>query len=322
MSNRASSTPATRAESAAGTAGTGSAAPTSASTTPTDIPHILPVLGAPLLVSPRQKGNPLLQQIKAVRWVYSSMQGPDYIMSPNTAALYLSIRYHMLQPRYLLTRLRQWGGSFEVRVVLVQVDQDDVSQALSEINRLALLHDFTVVLAWSIQEAARYLETFKLYERKGSKEIQPKSLEPGLMPGVAGVLSVIRGINKRDVTTLMTNYRSLAGLANANKEQLRHLEGFADVKASRLIETLTAPFTANGPLSSSRQRVGLAPVSEARAARASRWNLSPQQQKLLALMQGSQASGAALSAPEPVLHSDDSSGVDSGASETSADGLG
>lgn len=44
-----------------------------------------------ILVSLRQKGNPLLQHIRSVRWQYADIL-PDYQMGAGTCALFLSLR--------------------------------------------------------------------------------------------------------------------------------------------------------------------------------------------------------------------------------------
>lgn len=46
---------------------------------------------------------------------------PDYEMGATTCALFLSIRYHNLNPNYIHDRLKQLGHQYELRVLLVQV---------------------------------------------------------------------------------------------------------------------------------------------------------------------------------------------------------
>lgn len=67
-----------------------------------------------------QKGNPLLKFIINVPWEYSDIV-PDYVMGKTTCALFLSIRYHQLNPDYIHERLKLLGNSYNLRVLLVQV---------------------------------------------------------------------------------------------------------------------------------------------------------------------------------------------------------
>lgn len=75
-----------------------------------------------LLVNPKQKGNPLLRSIKNVPWEYDDIV-PDYQMGRTVCALFLSLRYHNLNPDYIHERLKQLGKMYELRVLLVQVMQ-------------------------------------------------------------------------------------------------------------------------------------------------------------------------------------------------------
>lgn len=72
-----------------------------------------------LLVSPKQKGNPLLKFITG-HWEYSDIV-PDYIMGKTMCALFLSVRYHQLNPDYIHDRLKLLGNAFNLRVLLVQM---------------------------------------------------------------------------------------------------------------------------------------------------------------------------------------------------------
>jgi DNA repair protein Rad10 len=71
-------------------------------------------------VSRRQEGNPVLRHIRSVRWQYGDIV-PDYMLGGATAAVFLSLRYHLLRPDYIHARLKELGRGFRLRVVLVQV---------------------------------------------------------------------------------------------------------------------------------------------------------------------------------------------------------
>lgn len=73
-----------------------------------------------LLVNPKQRGNPLLKSILNVTWEYEDIV-PDYQMGQTTCALFLSLRYHNLNPDYIHERLKQLGHLCQLRVLLVLV---------------------------------------------------------------------------------------------------------------------------------------------------------------------------------------------------------
>ncbi|OBS64853.1 hypothetical protein A6R68_06602, partial [Neotoma lepida] len=81
-----------------------------------------------ILVSPRQRGNPVLKFVRNVPWEFSEVI-PDY---------------------------------------------KDPQKALKELAKMCILADCTLVLAWSAEEAGRYLETYKAYEQKPADLLMEK----------------------------------------------------------------------------------------------------------------------------------------------------
>ena len=55
-----------------------------------------------LLISTRQKGNPLLSCLRNVVYSFSDELVVDYQIGPNTGCLFLSIAYHRLHPNVSL----------------------------------------------------------------------------------------------------------------------------------------------------------------------------------------------------------------------------
>ena len=109
----------------------------------------------PLLVSDRQKGNPLLKHLKNVPWKHDATITPDYVLGDRNCAVFISIRYHMLKPQYLgrrLAELRAEGSRWRLRVLLCLVDVEDATKALHELNILALRMDCVLFLAHGPQE--------------------------------------------------------------------------------------------------------------------------------------------------------------------------
>lgn len=74
-----------------------------------------------IVVSPRQRGNPVLRFVRNVPWEFGEVL-PDYVLGQSTCALFLSLRYHHLHPDYIHARLQSLGKSFALRILLVQVD--------------------------------------------------------------------------------------------------------------------------------------------------------------------------------------------------------
>src|SRR5205809_2179909 len=60
-------------------------------------PQPLPTRTGPsaILVSARQKGNPILNHIRLLPWEYADIPS-DYVVGNTTCALFLSLKYHRL----------------------------------------------------------------------------------------------------------------------------------------------------------------------------------------------------------------------------------
>ncbi|KAG7190246.1 hypothetical protein KM043_006365 [Ampulex compressa] len=196
-----------------------------------------------LLVSPKQKGNPLLKFITNVPWEYSDIT-PDYVMGKTTCALFLSIRYHQLNPDYIHDRLKLLGNAYNLRVLLVQVDIADPHHALKHLTRICILADLTLMLAWSAEDAGKMIETYKVYENKPPDAIMERS-ESAPHQKLVNALTTVRSVNRTDAATLLSTFGTLENLVKANQNSLALCPGFGMQKAQRLYKTLHEPFLKN-----------------------------------------------------------------------------
>lgn len=115
-----------------------------------------------ITVNRRQQGNPILKHIRNVRWQFGDIV-PDYQLGQSTVALFLSLRYHLLRPQYVFSRMKELGRAFKLRVLLVYVDTEDAVEPLAAVTRAAIGNEFTLLCGFTAAECARYLETLKRY---------------------------------------------------------------------------------------------------------------------------------------------------------------
>ncbi|KAM6978467.1 DNA excision repair protein ERCC-1 [Tautogolabrus adspersus] len=196
--------------------------------------------GSSIIVSPRQRGNPILKFVRSVPWEFGDVV-PDYVLGLTTCALFLSLRYHNLNPNYVHDRLKQLGQTFTLRVLLVQVDVKDPHHALKELARICIMADCTLILAWSPEEAGRYLETYKSYEKKPA-DVLKEQVEKDYLSKVTDCLTTVKSINKTDAITLLSTFSSVEGIISASKEDLVLCPGLGPQKAKRLHDVLHKPF--------------------------------------------------------------------------------
>ncbi|KAJ1892025.1 ssDNA endonuclease and repair protein rad10 [Coemansia sp. IMI 209127] len=195
-------------------------------------------------VNDLQRGNPLLASIRNVRWSFAKDIVPDYVIGRTACILYLSIKYHRLHPEYIAKRVEGLGKSYSLRVLLVFADTDDSKLPLREINRVALLGNMTILLAWSLDEAGRYIEALKMYEHRPPDAIKER-IEDTYMGRLSNALTSVRSVNKTDVLTLASNFGSFEGMAKAGADELTLCPGIGDLKAQRLFKAMNDPFVQN-----------------------------------------------------------------------------
>ncbi|KAK3084128.1 hypothetical protein FSP39_008667 [Pinctada imbricata] len=193
-----------------------------------------------IIVNARQRGNPILKHIRSIPWEYGDIN-PDYLLGQTTCALYLSLRYHQLNPNYIHERLKKLGKSFELRVLLVQVDVKEPHHLVKDLAKICILADCTLILAFSTEEAGRYLETYKIYESKPPDAIMEKT-EKDYMSKMVDCLTSIKSVNKTDVMTLLSAFGSLEGVSKASEEEISLCPGFGPQKAKRVHDMFQEPF--------------------------------------------------------------------------------
>ncbi|XP_034829544.1 DNA excision repair protein ERCC-1 isoform X3 [Maniola hyperantus] len=187
-----------------------------------------------------QRGNPLLKFIKCVPWEYDEII-PDYEIGKAICILFLSVRYHNLNPDYIHNRLKELGKKYELRVLLVQVDLKDPHTALKNLTRICLLTDMTLMLAWSPEEAAKIVENYKIFENKPPDTIMEK-IENDPHQKIINALSSVKPVNKTDAMTLITRFSTLENIIKATETQLAECPGFGATKAKKLYKALHEPF--------------------------------------------------------------------------------
>ena len=99
-----------------------------------------------------------------------------------------------------------------------------------------------MILAWSEEEAARYLETFKALDGKDATSIQ-KRASNNVVDQMTDVLTTCKPMNKTDAATVWEHFGSLKGIAQASQDELALCPGLGKVKTQRLFAALHKPFS-------------------------------------------------------------------------------
>ena len=201
--------------------------------------------GSAILVSPRQRGNPVLTALRSLPWEYSDIPA-DYGLGLTTCALFLSLKYHRLHPEYIYTRIRNLQGKYNLRILLTMVDITNHEDSLRELSKTSLVNNVTVILCWSAAEAARYLELYKSYEHANFNAIKGQQAT-SYAEKLVEFVTVPRGINKADAISLVSAFNSLKGAINADPEQVSVINGWGEKKVKRWCSVVEEPFRVQGP---------------------------------------------------------------------------
>ncbi|ORY61366.1 restriction endonuclease type II-like protein [Pseudomassariella vexata] len=196
--------------------------------------------GSSILVSPRQKGNPVLASLKSVPWEYSDIPA-DYGLGLTTCALFLSLKYHRLHPEYIYTRIRNLQGKYNLRIVLTMVDIPNHEDSLRELSKTSLVNNVTVILCWSAAEAAHYLELYKSYEHANFAAIKGQQAT-SYTEKLVEFVTVPRGINKADAISLVSAFGSIKNAVNADPEAVAVIGGWGEKKVKRWCSVVEEPF--------------------------------------------------------------------------------
>ncbi|KFH12025.1 DNA repair protein rad10 subfamily protein [Toxoplasma gondii VAND] len=203
--------------------------------------------GSLLVISLRQKGNPLLKFITAVPHTFAYI-APDFLVGPSACVLFLSLRYHQLFPSYLSKRIEDLAdGRYTHKFLLLHVDLEVPDAALAQVTLLAFHHCFSLLLGTCLQECAGVLQLLKAYEKKPADTLLAK-LDAKHCNRVLETLTAISPLNKTDVLTLASAFGNVKNILLASRQALERCPGIGEKKARRILKVVRQPFFS--PLSS------------------------------------------------------------------------
>ncbi|RAL05720.1 DNA repair protein RAD10 [Aspergillus ibericus CBS 121593] len=205
-------------------------------------PQALPSRSGPsaILVSTRQKGNPILNHIKLLPWEYADIPA-DYVVGNTTCALFLSLKYHRLHPEYIYSRIRLLAGKYLLRIILVIVDIPNHEDSLKELSKTSIVNNMTLILCWSAPEAAHYLELFKSSENSQPTAIRTQQAQ-SYKESLVEFVTTPRSINKSDAASLISTFGSLQNAINARPEQIGAVPGWGEKKVRQWTSTVREGF--------------------------------------------------------------------------------
>lgn len=167
-----------------------------------------------IVLSHKQKGNPLLKYIRVAKlWIadgeYKDKISSDFHINSKVGILFLSVLFHMRNEQYIFERMRTMKsrGGYSLRVLVLLADTGNPESVIKELTMACFNMEFTLFVAWSNEEAARYIETFKLYEKKSADAIrEPTPQETDTAARLADCLTSIKTVNQTNASTLLKHF--------------------------------------------------------------------------------------------------------------------
>lgn len=167
-----------------------------------------------IVLSHKQKGNPLLKYIRVAKlWIadgeYRDKISSDFHINSKVGILFLSVLFHMRNEQYIFERMRTMKskGGYSLRILVLLADTENPESVIKELTMACFNMEFTLFVAWSNEEAARYIETFKLYEKKSADAIrEPTPQETDTTARLTDCLTSIKTVNQTNASTLLKHF--------------------------------------------------------------------------------------------------------------------
>ena len=200
-----------------------------------------------ILVNRSQKDNPLIKQLKGVDCAFVDNIKADYVFGRGQCAVFLSIKYHNLYPNYIYDKFRSIGEGYHLKVLVVLIDVSDPRLPLRELSKFAISIEATLMVCWSFEEAAKYIETYKLFRNKSAEILMEKQGAndrgtEGSYECVCEALSSVKKVTKTDAVSLISTFSSLEKIMKASPEALSVCPGLGPQKAQHLHSLFRKPF--------------------------------------------------------------------------------
>ncbi|WVQ74467.1 hypothetical protein IAR50_004068 [Cryptococcus sp. DSM 104548] len=191
-----------------------------------------------------QRRNPVLGAIRSVGIEIGDIPA-DYQVGAHNGVLFLSLKYHRLHPEYIHQRIEKVKNMYNLRIILVLCDVSEHHQSLRELSKIALINDFTIFVAWSNDEIAQYLVTFKQFEHKSADMLKEK-VQQTYHDQLQHVLTSGRKVNKTDADNLAAEFGSFDSMSRKSAKALSNVKGLGATKVTSLIDAFNKPFLVGG----------------------------------------------------------------------------
>ncbi|CDW73179.1 dna excision repair protein ercc-1-like [Stylonychia lemnae] len=199
-------------------------------------------------VNKKQETNPLL---KHSRFQYNIIDDPqmvdDYDINDKVSVLFLQLKYHIAYPLYIKQRFEDVYRMRKNRnkILLLLNDDKDEHNMINSLMMDCFKFEITLIMCWSFEEAAQYIQTFKSYENKTQTMLEGKQYNQGTTHFEQAVeqVSSMRRVNKTDAKNLLSNYGSIEAIIMApNYDEFLNIDGIGQNKIDAITQCFRGKF--------------------------------------------------------------------------------
>ncbi|CDR97937.1 -DNA excision repair protein ERCC-1 [Babesia bigemina] len=194
-----------------------------------------------IVVSPRQRGNPLIRHFVNVTCVEGDTPY-DYKLTEGIQALFLSLKYHRMHRGYIGARLKQLRGHrVKNPFIVCQVDIEDPQDTIAELTVITFTLGYRLLLSWSPRESAAVLEALKIDGHKGLEFLNPRLEQPHLQI-VQRIIASVKHVNNTDAITIASRCNTVKQLMHIKSDQLENIHGLGKRKVKSILAAFNDAF--------------------------------------------------------------------------------
>ena len=186
-----------------------------------------------------QKKNVLINFLeKSIHYEFGSTHA-DFEFKNGTVIIFIQLRFLLASTDYLDSRLSYFKDQArdQTRVCLCYHDINDTSEnLLLKVNKLCLLYDFSLLCAYSMQDAARYVSYLGQTDVSELNRVLRNAEKHNLpLPKIKGSLS------EGDIKRLIKAKGTIANIFTSSAHDLSLIPGFKSAKCKFLWQLFNSP---------------------------------------------------------------------------------
>lgn len=171
----------------------------------------------PLTIARRQEKNPLIPLLNGIETQISEADIFDFCIGDDIAFLFLTIKFHRLNPQYFDDRAKKLMGPWKTRILILLIDDDNPNKHISALTQTAMAHNITTILSFGYEEASKWLYTY--YNIQDSPIDDLKASNETNYDIAVNMLHSLN-ISRKEAEELLHAFGSIEKILKASKEQI------------------------------------------------------------------------------------------------------